>query len=583
MKRFLFFAILYACCFLPAGAVERVWVSCDRSLYAAGETIWLRGWVEDTDAAAELPASKFLYVELLRDGQGSVEQRIKLKERSGMFFGQMELAEGLESGWYTLRAYTRAQKDWPAEALFHTRLLVRGVGTLPELIVPQPKSVTDTPSEIQVELTQASDGRLSVALTDSEGNPVPGNFSIAVVKGRYADFDFQTEPAVAVDDAGLPEGNREYAQELDFRVRSVRSRLPDSYSVAIMSQDIGYYYSTEVAGDRTVKGSEGQSFRIPDLDFPEGTLFTINTAGSKYISPAGESDENAFAPPFDYGPTYPERASIRDTAAIRAHLEGTVAPLPADDTITASRIVTQRKPAFYRPERMVGPFSNVFEWRQVKLREELKKYDDMDLMTYIVATWPTFVCTFGGGLVQQRTLYTTRSGSFSQRVVVSHGSASYKNTAGYSPVGLYIDGMRQKDWSEATNMTIRDVQNLYVLRGTEAALYKEAAVVLLERRRFDEKMLEEARREGSRKTIGLLPLGYQRPKSFDASPALNPERQGTLYWNPCIRTDAAGHADISLPDLPDTYYLRLEGQTLDGRYFLAIGGSDLDICRESSR
>ena len=49
--------------------------------------------------------------------------------------------------------------------------------------------------------------------------------------------------------------------------------------------------------------------------------------------------------------------------------------------------------------------------------------------------------------------------------------------------------------------------------------------------------------------------------------ALNPDRQGTCYWNPCIRTAAAGHADIALPELPDAYYIRLEGQTLDGRWF----------------
>lgn len=104
-------------------ATERVRMSCDRSLYAAGETIWLRGWVTEAGFPAgvvgEMPTSRFLYVELLRDGVGGVERRLKLKERSGMFFGQMELPEDLEGGWYTLRAYTRAQKDWPAEALFH--------------------------------------------------------------------------------------------------------------------------------------------------------------------------------------------------------------------------------------------------------------------------------------------------------------------------------------------------------------------------------------------------------------------------------------------------------------------------------
>ena len=55
----------------PALAAEQVWVHCDRSLYAAGETVWLRGWVTDNDG--EAATSKYLYVELLRDGLGSVE------------------------------------------------------------------------------------------------------------------------------------------------------------------------------------------------------------------------------------------------------------------------------------------------------------------------------------------------------------------------------------------------------------------------------------------------------------------------------------------------------------------------------
>lgn len=552
----------------PAWAAERVWVHCDRSLYAAGETIWLRGWVTDPDG--EAATSKFLYVELLRDGLGSVEQRIKLKERGGMFFGQMELADDLDSGWYTLRAYTRAQKDWPAEALFHTRVLVRGVGPVPDILAAQ-QAPTPDESEIKVALAPAADGHLSVTLTDAEGNPVHGNFALSIAKKQYADFDFQSAPTPEAIDTKLPEGDREYTQELDFRVKSVRNRLPDKYGVAIMSQDIGYYFSTDVAGDRSVKGEEGQSFRIPDLDFPEGTLFTINTTGSKFIFPAGEDEESAFAAPFDYGPTYPVFEKYRDTIAIHERFEGTVAPLPADDTITAATITAERKAAYYKPDRMVGPYSHFFEWRQVKLREELQKYDEMDLMAYIAAHFPGLVVTFSQtGLKTGRTMKFTRVGSIQQRVEVSHGEAKVKTTGGYSNVALYIDGTKQEDWSEASSYIVQDIQNLYVLRGTEAALYNEYAVVLLELRHFDEKMLEE-KRNGRKTTIALLPLGWQRPKSFASNVSLNPDRQGTYYWNPCIRTDAAGHADISLPEIPDAYYLRLEGQTLDGRWFSSKG------------
>ncbi|MBR5100482.1 MAG: hypothetical protein IKX34_04170, partial [Bacteroidales bacterium] len=365
MKRFLIFTALFVCCFLPANAVERVWVHCDRSLYAAGETVWLRGWVADEEGTA--PVSKFLYLELLRDGAGSVEQRIKIKSRSGVFFGQIELPQDMESGWYTLRAYTLAQKDWPAEELFHTRLLVRGAGPVPGIYGKASVALAkDEDTDVTVDLSVTEDGRLSVALADAEGSPVLGNFSLSVTPGHYADFDFQTKPEEAAAVPELPEGEREYAQEVDFRVKSIRRRLPEQYSVAIMSQDINYYYSQDVEGNRSLKGEEGQHFRIPDLDFPEGTLFSVNVTGAWYVYPASEPE--GFAEPFDYGPTWPVREEIRDTARIRERLEGTVVPLPADDTLTASNITAERKPAFYRPDRIVGPFSTVFEWRQVQLR-----------------------------------------------------------------------------------------------------------------------------------------------------------------------------------------------------------------------
>ena len=191
----------------------------------------------------------------------------------------------------------------------------------------------------------------------------------------------------------------------------------------------------------------------------------------------------------------------------------------------------------------------------------------MDLMAYISAHFAGLITTWGeDGLRTGRTMYTTRDGFISSRVTVSHGQAKYNNRAGYRSVALYIDGMKEPDWERAAIMTVREVQNLYVLRGTEAALYSAAAVVLLELRHFDEKMLEEKKNE-RKTTIALLPLGWQQPKAFDAAPALNPDRQGTLYWNPCIRTDVQGCADIILPELPDNYYLRLEGLTLDGRWF----------------
>ena len=560
MKRFLLLTLLCFCC-LQVEAVERVWAHCDRSLYAAGETVWLRGWV--TDGEGSSPVSKFLYVELLRDGTGSVEQRVKIKSRGGIFFGQMELPEDMDSGWYTLRAYTRAQKDWPAEALFHTRLLVRGSGRVSGIYGKESADwANEEDTDVKVVLSVAADGRFSVALADANGSPVPGNFSLSVTNRRYADFDFQPKPEDAVAGPIFPEGEREYAQEVDFRVKSIRRRLPEQYSVAIMSQDIGYYYSQDVEGNRSLKGEEGQHFRIPDLDFPEGTLFSVNVTGAWYVYPASEPE--GFAEPFDYGPTWPVREEIRDTVLIRERLEGTVVPLPADDTLMASNITAERKQAWYRPDRIVGPFSTVFEWRQVQLREDLKKYDDRNLMLHITASYPNFIMLN----MEDRygwEMYTMRGGS------VSFNPQSNTTKSSYAPVILYIDGIKQEDWTEAYTLSVRDVQNIYVLRGAEAALYQAPAVVLLEMRHYDDREFDKDRPGKQQATIGIQPLGWQQPKNFDPAPSANPGRQGTLYWNPCIRTDAAGQALVTLPELPEGgAYLRLEGQTLDGRWFSAI-------------
>ena len=565
MKRILPLLLLLLWPGSPSRAAERVWAHCDRSLYAAGESLWLRAWVWDEDG--EDPVSKFLYVELLRDGVGEVAQRIKIKSLSGIYFGQMDLPKDLESGWYTLRAYTKSQKDWPAEALFHTRLLIRGAGPVPGIYNTANAVVAaDEDAAVKINLSVDKDGRLSVVLTDADGSPVLGNFSLSVTNSRYADFDFQSGPEVTTAVTPHPEGDREYTQEVDFRIKSVRRRLPEQYSVAIMSQDIGYYYSQDVEGNRSLKGEEGQHFRIPDLDFPEGTLFSVNVTGAWYVYPA--SEEEPFAEPFDYGPTWPAREEIRDSVLIRERLEGTAVPLPADDTLTASTITAERKPAFSRPDRIVGPYSRVFEWRQVQLREQLKKYDNRDLMLHITASYPNFIMmAMENGNSFGWNLYTMRSASLSQQTSISGGTATTSSSSSFSPVVLYIDGIKQEDWTEAYTLSVRDVQNIYVLRGAEAALYQAPAVVLLEMRHYDAREFDDDRPGKQQATIGIQPLGWQQPKNFDPAPSANPDRQSTFYWNPCIRTDAAGRADIALPELPEAYYLRLEGQTLDGRRF----------------
>ena len=101
-----------------AYAPEKVFVHLDRTYFAVGETIWMKGYVE---SAVPVPdTSRFLYVELMDGQKGEAKLRTKIRLGEDGFAGHMDLPEDLPGGRYTLRAYTRWQLNWPEERMFHT-------------------------------------------------------------------------------------------------------------------------------------------------------------------------------------------------------------------------------------------------------------------------------------------------------------------------------------------------------------------------------------------------------------------------------------------------------------------------------
>lgn len=101
---------------------EKVFVHVDRTYFAAGETIWLKGYVESALPAAD--TSRFLYVELLDAERGESVLRSKIRCGEEGFAGHLDLPEDLKGGKYMLRAYTRWQLNWPEERMFHLPIAV---------------------------------------------------------------------------------------------------------------------------------------------------------------------------------------------------------------------------------------------------------------------------------------------------------------------------------------------------------------------------------------------------------------------------------------------------------------------------
>ena len=116
-----------------AAGQEKVYVHLDRTYYAAGETAWLKAYVEDAPSRETAAASRFLYVELLEPESGTALLRTKIKQGPDGLAGHLDLPDTLHSGNYLLRAYTRWQLDGPESALFHVPVKIFGAeGELPE-------------------------------------------------------------------------------------------------------------------------------------------------------------------------------------------------------------------------------------------------------------------------------------------------------------------------------------------------------------------------------------------------------------------------------------------------------------------
>ena len=123
--------------YAPDSAPEKCFVHTDRSVYAPGEQIWLRGYLVNSDGAEDTQLSNYLYVELLSD---TLVLRIMLKWDGYGFSGFLSLPSDIAEGSYILRAYTRWMFHWPAEYMFCTRVIVTEEIGAEYVYLPEEKS-----------------------------------------------------------------------------------------------------------------------------------------------------------------------------------------------------------------------------------------------------------------------------------------------------------------------------------------------------------------------------------------------------------------------------------------------------------
>lgn len=92
---------------------EKVYLHLDNNGYFPGEKIWFKAYVLTAGRLLPTDLSRILYVELLMP-DGTVWERKILPIQNGRTYGEFDLSDLLRTGFYEIRAYTRAMTNWDA-------------------------------------------------------------------------------------------------------------------------------------------------------------------------------------------------------------------------------------------------------------------------------------------------------------------------------------------------------------------------------------------------------------------------------------------------------------------------------------
>ena len=173
---------------------EEISLFSDRELYIAGETMWFSLAIKYRQIGSLSIASKVAYVDLV-GSTGVVMTRVKIEVISGKGSGSIDLSEDLTSGYYKLRSYTQAMRNFGPDAFEEQTIIVLNadqpiVTTASDqqhknaTQVKQPSDVVASISMDKLAYSQRERVQLIIELKDKMGRPLSREVALSVSNGR---------------------------------------------------------------------------------------------------------------------------------------------------------------------------------------------------------------------------------------------------------------------------------------------------------------------------------------------------------------------------------------------------------------
>ncbi|OFY39845.1 MAG: hypothetical protein A2X18_02450 [Bacteroidetes bacterium GWF2_40_14] len=429
--------------------------------------------------------------------------------------------------------------------------------------------------------------RLNIKLKDHSGKPVSGEFSISVTDRDLAPLFLNRQNIVSymelmselkgeIEDPGYYFNNpsaesaryldlvmmihgwrhhtestgmfkREYTQEISGSVSGLFKKDAKNTTLMIFAPQINLQQAYYL--------NQKSTFTLEGLDFTDSTKFLLGVVGKGGGQLYGVSINKEIFPPLTVSAN--KFFSSKNTESVQNATNLNVAISVADQNRSLTEIVVEAQSKdFYRPKYNPSPFQQSFSRSQLREREELEMYDQVNLMDYLMITFPgLYISSNQEG---ERVLYSARG-------VTMNGPGS--------PL-LYVDGLQ---WTSTALLdqygwTVMDVENVAFLRGTSGSMFNTINGVILLTSRKNSPIQKSA----ATNTAKVMPLGYQKRVEFYAPKYETPaeknstfkDNRSTLYWNPCVRTDENGCATLTFytGDRAPKLNISAEGVTCSGEF-----------------
>jgi len=429
-----------------------------------------------------------------------------------------------------------------------------------------------------------------VTLTDCDGEPLSGNFSVAVTSDREVISDstsniltqllltsdlrgnienpayyFQNTPESvwALDLLMLTQGWRRYniaelaqgrfswpespietGAEISGTVESILTGKPaENIEVTVASVKGGYF-------DNTKTDRDGR-FYFRGGELPDSTRFVLHAVPQRRLRsmnliPDRETfpEKTLSAAPYSVVIDRMRFAQYANKAELQYTYEGGIRVIHLSEVA----ITAERKPLKKSIYYDISPANSVTE-------DVIEKLATTDITTL---------------LMQIPGVFATKDFLGNVSVTIQRGGMSIENPN--QPPLLVLDGVPAD--IDLGSINVHDIAQIDVLKGPEAAIYGARGAngvisIFLkggEFRKHDPPKYHI-------KTILLL--GYQRPVEFyspkyDTSEKRNartPDLRTTIHWQPVVQTDSLGVASFEFytADEPTSYTVIIEGLTDDGK------------------